>query len=323
MDRRKVLAGMGGVAAGLATPAWAQFPGAIKPQSDPYAQVDPYDDPRNGFSNGRATAPQGSAPQQGGGGTFAFSGNAPPFPVSYPLEGFQMALGEQSLAENLTDMGGLFPNREAQKALAAFADPFLSIAHRSKLNWQLGIVNEAGINACAAPGGKMFFNPELIAVCDHPAELASVIAHEIGHVDYDHHGKKLQLAQMVDQALKSHGKALNPELIKAGYGGSPSLALMRGWGLDNEFEADANIHTHFAKLGLDHAKASLFFHKLLKIEPPERETSLFSTHPGSRERIRRLDESANFYAPVRSEFTPPGWQTLKSIFPTPPEFRNG
>lgn len=323
MDRRKVLAGMGGMAAGLVSPAWAQFPGAIKPQNDPYAQVDPYDDPRNGFPSGKKAAPPGGASQQGGGGAFAFNGNAPPFPASYPLEGFQMALGEQKLAEDVAEMGGLFPNREAQNALAAFAKPFLSIARRSSLNWQIGIVNEDGINASAGPGGKMFFNTDLIAACDHPAELASVIAHEIGHVDYDHHGKKIQFGQMVDQALKSHGTALDPKLVELGYGGSPSLALMRGWGMDNEFEADANVHTHFAKLGLDHAKASLFFHKLLKIEPPERETSLFSTHPGSRERIRRLDESAKFYAPVRSEFTPPGWQTLKSIFPTPPQFRNG
>jgi predicted Zn-dependent protease len=46
-------------------------------------------------------------------------------------------------------------------------------------------------------------------------------------------------------------------------------------------------------------------------------TSLFSTHPGTRDRIAKLEEgAANLPRPSRAA-SAPGWDTLKRLFPTP------
>ncbi|OAN55736.1 M48 family metallopeptidase [Magnetospirillum moscoviense] len=317
--RRSVLAGL---AATAASPALAQFDSAIKPQSDPWAQVDPYADPRNGFpatGNAPKAAP-GSAPPQGN-AIFQAGGSAPPFPTQYPLEATQIAIGQKDVRGLLAQEGGVHPDQRLQQALAAFCKPFLTAATRRNLPWEVFLPASSNINAYAYVGGKLFFFDGIIKLCDDPSEFGAIVAHEIGHIDYDHHARRVQTETMLSDVLAKQGDPGNAKVLEVALGGSAQKAMMSGWGRENEFEADANALTMLAKLGMDPARASKPFRRLLKIEPPDRQTSLFSTHPGTVERIQRLEEAMTAYPRPRQAFAPPGWDMLKAAFPTPPQLK--
>jgi predicted Zn-dependent protease len=53
------------------------------------------------------------------------------------------------------------------------------------------IDNPETVNAFALPGGHMYIYTGLMKLCENEAQLASVMAHEIGHVAEHHHGESM------------------------------------------------------------------------------------------------------------------------------------
>jgi len=116
-----------------------------------------------------------------------------------------------------------------------------SQSERSELQWQFGVIDADSINAFSAPGGYIFLTKGLYQLLNSEAELAAVLAHEIGHVVQKHqlkilkksaliHFGRLLVESTLDQ--KQSSMAMN-NLV--GYGAE---MLSRGLDKDSEFEAD-------------------------------------------------------------------------------------
>lgn len=248
-------------------------------------------------------------------------------------EGDEIKLGQSYYESYLEKSGGAYDDRNAQEALKRFAQPIFAAADRQALPWEVTLVDNKQVNAWALPGGKVAVNTELVRSCNHPDELASVLAHEIGHADRGH-----GLAQIQNQALITSiggmGKqALNGWLGGGALGGEVLSALegplygmvLSGYSRTHEFEADSHILGIFQKTGNDPQRADDFFRTLLRVYPQSASdtTSLFSTHPGTQERIARIEEAAaRLPRPARAA-NQPGWSELKALFPTPAALRQG
>ena len=241
-------------------------------------------------------------------------------------EGDEIKMGESFYPDYLKKSGGTYPNRNAQEALRKFSQPILAAADRKNLPWEVTLVDNAQVNAWALPGGKIAVNSELVRQCAHPDELASVIAHEVGHADHGH-----SLSQIRNQALVTSVGGLGKEALSGWLGGGalggevltalegPLYAMiLTGYSRAHEFEADAHILRIFQQTGHDPARADDFFQTLLRLNPESSSatTSLFSTHPGTRERIAKLEEGARALQPTRTASVA-GWDELKELFPTP------
>jgi beta-barrel assembly-enhancing protease len=111
---------------------------------------------------------------------------------------------------------------------------------RPDLPWIFGVLDDAGFNAFATPGGHIFVTRGLVMRMRNEAELAGVLAHEIVHVLKKHHLKAVQ---------KNAGFALAGDLLDAvGKGGNDRAKAafldigrkLYASGLDqsDEFEAD-------------------------------------------------------------------------------------
>ena len=342
IDRRKVLTGLTALAASTATPAWAQFGNAIQPQNDPWAQVDPYADPRNGFPSQPARPFSEARPGDRGhdGGVFRAAEGRQTGPRSS-----QEDLAKMTMADLLADpeaveigsgqygiglalngkssQGGVIRNDAVQQALRRFCEPFLNIAERPHLPWEVYLTDFPLPNGLAYGGGKITIAVGTLIYADHPSEFASTIVHEIGHNDRRHIGQAIETEAMMTllrsgdiTAAGSAGEAfkkLNPMYVDL---------LDKGFSRLQEREADAHVPFMYDQLGMDTGRAIIKFRKMMKLygKDPNKKTCLTDTHPVMMERIELLQAKVR---PVRHEFTPPGWEELKRFFPTPSEYRWG
>ena len=61
-------------------------------------------------------------------------------------------------------------------------DRLVAASERPDLKYEVTILNSPAINAFALPNGHLYVTRGLIALANDKAELASVLAHEMGHV---------------------------------------------------------------------------------------------------------------------------------------------
>ncbi len=100
------------------------------------------------------------------------------------------------------------------------------------------LLDSPDINAFALPGGMIYINRGLLAYLDSEAELAGVIAHEIGHITERHHSRRRsqsitsQVAAVSAYILTGSGDLYDATTM---YGAE----LISGFGREMELEADS------------------------------------------------------------------------------------
>lgn len=161
---------------------------------------------------------------------------------------------------------------------------------RPQIPYTFQVVRDDSINAFATMGGFVYIHTGLIEAADNEAELAGVMAHEIGHI-----GGRHAIQQMKDAAL-ANGIAgalgvSQDDLVNLGV----ALALELPNSRADEYDADQR---GFATMGQAGYAQTGFVSFMKKLEaqggsPPE----FFSTHPNPGNRVENLQtmvqQSAN------------------------------
>ena len=90
-------------------------------------------------------------------------------------------------------------------------------AHR-KLPYKFHYLPEDSlVNAFALPGGHVFIGKGLLKLMDSEDELASVLGHEVEHVDLGHAGERVQIEMRLKKLPFGQIAAIPIELFQAGY----------------------------------------------------------------------------------------------------------
>lgn len=153
------------------------------------------------------------------------------------------------------------------------------------------VVKAAVPNAFAIPGGYIFIFDSLLAKLRSPREIAGILAHEIAHVERNHHFKdenKINAATVATLAamILSGG---NPAVVAAGIAANVELQLH--YSRENESEADTYAIKYLRSAGYDPASLLESFQTLAFYEQfnsPDMPI-YFSTHPGLDERRVHLE----------------------------------
>jgi len=165
-------------------------------------------------------------------------------------------------------------------------------SERPDLPWHFGVLDDADINAFAAPGGYVFITKGLLARMNSEAELAGVLAHEISHVLRKHHLQALKkgarrelMADLADDAIESHGG--DERLSKLVSAGTELYA--RGLDKEDEFESDRMGVVLAARAGYDPYGLPAVLQTLQSINPTDSNLALmFKTHPRFDKRLELL-----------------------------------
>ena len=154
-------------------------------------------------------------------------------------------------------------------------------SHRPNIPYTFQIVEDNSINAFATMGGFVYIHTGLIEAADTEAELAGVVAHEIGHITGRH-----AINQMRDAALASGiAGALEVDqdtLVNMGV----QLALQLPNSREAEYDADRRGFHNMGRAGYD-TSGFVSFMQTLESQggsPPE----FLSTHPNPGNRVNNL-----------------------------------
>jgi predicted Zn-dependent protease len=143
---------------------------------------------------------------------------------------------------------GLYSDAGLQRYVAGVGGRLASAAHRPSLPWTFAVVDESAVNAFALPGGFIYLTRGILPFLRNEAELAAVLAHEVGHVDARHSARQYSTQTLAGGGLAVLG-ILVPETRPAQGIASIGLgAAFLKFGRDDELEAD--------RLGVGYASAN-------------------------------------------------------------------
>jgi predicted Zn-dependent protease len=158
----------------------------------------------------------------------------------------------------------------------------------AKVPFTIKVIDTEEVNAFALPGGFFFVNSGLILKADTEAELAGVMAHEIGHVAARHGTRQAtrgELAQLATIPLIFMGGWTGYGIRQAASVAIPIgfLSFSRGM----EAEADLLGLEYMYKAGYDPVAFVDFFEKIQSLEKkkPGTMSKVFSSHPPTDDRI--------------------------------------
>lgn len=205
----------------------------------------------------------------------------------------EIAIGRQ-IAGNLLGAAPLVKDKRLQKYVNNVGRWVAGQSERPDLPWHFGVIESSDVNAFAAPGGYIFLTRGLYRMLANEAELAGVLAHEVGHVIRQHHLKILQQSRLVD---------LGGKLIAKETGGSSAVQKLIGSGaevvartLDKsaELEADRIAVVLSTRAGYDAFGLPGVLQQMGHFAKDDGSMALlFKTHPHPDDRLEKLGLAMN------------------------------
>jgi predicted Zn-dependent protease len=175
----------------------------------------------------------------------------------------------------------------------------------AKVPFTIKVIDSDEVNAFALPGGFFFVNTGILMKADNEAEMAGVMAHEIGHVAARHGTRNATKGQLINLGTI-------PLIFMGGWTG---YAIYQAAGLAipltflqfskaNESEADLLGLEYMYKAGYDPEAFVDFFEKIQSLEKkkPGTISKVFSTHPPTDERIKASQERIEKYLKAKPEY---------------------
>ena len=151
---------------------------------------------------------------------------------------------------------------------------------RPNIPYTFQVVEDPAVNAFATAGGFIYVNTGLLKTADNEAEFASVLAHEMGHIE----GKHL-IKQMRQRAIASGVASVSGLDRSKAVGIGVQLALNLPRSRQDEFDADKRGLANITRTGYAQSAMVSFMKKL---QGSSSTPTFLSTHPGASDRVISL-----------------------------------
>lgn len=215
--------------------------------------------------------------------------------IDYPTE---RTIGEALSLESMQRFGKPVANEALQQYVNLVGAAVARSSLRATIPYHFAVLDSPVQNAFAAPGGVIFISKALLDTLQDEAELAAVLAHEVGHVSAKHALKSTRRAQFL-QGVGTITAATNQTRGKdyqALIGDLQSKLFDQGLDKSMEYEADLAGMATAWRAGYDPAGMIRVLERLQQLEATSvKKGSWFSTHPPLAERVARLKTELKRY----------------------------
>jgi predicted Zn-dependent protease len=190
------------------------------------------------------------------------------------------------------------------------------VSDMPNLPFTITVLNDPKVNAFALPGGFVYVTRGLLALAGNEAEMAGVLAHEIGHVTARHTAERYSQAMAANIGLTLLGVLTGGSQAAGAVNQAAGLGAqlyLQGYSREQELEADMLGVRYLSQAGYDPNAMTSFFRKMRAQtqldavmagrDPGEADRfSFMSTHPRTVDRIAQAARLAKA-APVRDPKT--------------------
>ena len=224
----------------------------------------------------------------------------------------EIKLGREMHEELIADESVVYQNEKVQAYVNQVGQRIVKASARPDIKYTFTVIDSEDINAFAFPGGYIYINRGLMAYLDSEAELAAVLAHEVGHVTA-RHAVRQKSAQFANSAMAQITYILTGSGSLASASTQYGMTLVRGYGREHELEADSEGAAYLHQAGYD-PNAMLEVIWVLKDKQqydrasakragrrPRAYHGLFSTHPRHDKRLQEVIAAAADLEPVERE----------------------
>jgi predicted Zn-dependent protease len=180
-------------------------------------------------------------------------------------------------------------------------DELVSTSELPNLDFTFTVLDTPIVNAFALPGGYVYVTRGLVELANDEAELAGVMAHEIGHVTARHTAERY--GSNVAATIANLGVAILGGAQAAQATSAASAVALQSYSRDQEFEADTLGVRYLARNSYDPEAMASFLTSLQEHSRLEAalagnpgaadQFSIMQTHPRTGDRIQQAIRNAN------------------------------
>jgi predicted Zn-dependent protease len=202
-------------------------------------------------------------------------------------QAFRQIMGQTPVAQDprLHDYVAAIGERIVQASASPYPD------------WQFVVFEGAQANAFALPGGRVGVFSGMLEVAANEDQLATVLGHEVGHVNARHGAERMVTEHLIALGLRLAATLLAlgdaqipPDLLVALGATAAELGIVRPFSRAQELEADALGLGYMAKAGFAPIEAIAFWQRMQQLAGDGGPPPFLATHPTNVQRIEELLE---------------------------------
>lgn len=213
-------------------------------------------------------------------------------------------------------------DRQAVSYIESLGRRLASYAPGERYPYQFKIVNDSSINAFALPGGFVYINRGAIEAADTEAQIAGVMAHEIGHVVLRHGTHQMSNAYLAQAPFAVLGGLIGRSSIAGVVAQLGTTTVLLHYSREAETQADLMGTQILHDSGYDPRAMVEFFEKI-EAESKGRAIQFFSDHPNPDNRIGNVQREIQRLGgvPVNSRRDAAEFHTAKNRIASAPVVR--
>uniref|UniRef100_B8HYI3 Peptidase M48 Ste24p n=1 Tax=Cyanothece sp. (strain PCC 7425 / ATCC 29141) TaxID=395961 RepID=B8HYI3_CYAP4 len=194
----------------------------------------------------------------------------------------EMRMGQQIQAQMLRQGMRLYPDPALNRYISRIGQRLVAVSDRPRLTHRFQVIRDPKVNAFATMGGFVYVTTGLLLAADNEAQLASVLAHEIGHVDGRHLIGQMRQVAIARGLITAVGLEDNTAVNLGA-----ELVLRRPRSRQDEFDADQRGVRLLSRAGYAESAMPMFLSKLMTARTLP---AFFSTHPAVADRVTALEQ---------------------------------
>ncbi|HEY4135969.1 MAG TPA: M48 family metalloprotease [Alphaproteobacteria bacterium] len=220
----------------------------------------------------------------------------------------EQKVGDQEHPKLVEEFGGEYQSPELTRYVDSVGQLLARTSELPDQKFSFTVLDSDIVNAFALPGGYVHVSRGLLALANSEAEVAGVMAHEIGHVTARHSAQRYN--QTMGANILSAILGIGLGSVGQQIGSAASSYYLASYSQDQEFQADSLGVRYLRRAGYDVQAMADFLASLRAQSQLEAEVAglppgtvdasdIMASHPRTLDRVQRAMAEAGGGAPVK------------------------